>query len=163
MWRKSWKLKEEALCTRFVKNSEMLQQRARELRPLYVGSRCLLRNHSGAYPRKWDRSGPMDVLPHYQYVIIIDGLRRLTRRNRGFLRLYNPMSTSIDTKAFYGSCGNLPSPREGSVDHECPDSLDDFCEHSNSTNTDKPSEVKKSTFLFLWSQQKIMCHLPYVG
>ena len=57
MWRKAWKLKEEALRTRFVKNSESLNQRARDLRPLYVGSRCLLQNQSGTHPRKWDRSG----------------------------------------------------------------------------------------------------------
>ena len=38
MWRKAWKLKEEALRTIAVKNSEMLNQRVRELQPLYVGS-----------------------------------------------------------------------------------------------------------------------------
>ena len=74
MWRKAWKLKEEALRTRFVKNSEVLNQRARDLRPLYVGSRCLLQNKSGTHPRKWDRSGVvMEVLPHDQYVVRVDG------------------------------------------------------------------------------------------
>ena len=57
--------------------------------------------------------------------------------------MYDPMSTSIDTKVFHGSCGNLPSPRMGSVDHECPDSLDNYGEHSNSANTGEPSEVEK--------------------
>ena len=51
MSKKSWKFKEQALRTRFVKNSEMLNQR-----PLYVGSRCLLQNQSGTHPRKWARA-----------------------------------------------------------------------------------------------------------
>ena len=84
----------------------------------------------------------MEILKHDQFVIRVDGSRRLTQRNR-FSRLYNPMSTSIDTKVFYGSCGNLPSPCKGSVDHECLDSLDNFGEHSDSANTGEPSEVEK--------------------
>ena len=82
----------------------------------------------------------MKMLPHDQFVVRIDDSRRLTRINRMFLRLYNPMSTSIDTNVFLGSCGNLPSPCERSVDHECPDSLDDVGEYSNSFNTGKPCE-----------------------
>ena len=83
MWRKAWKLNEEALRTRFVKNSEILNQRARDLRPLYVGSRRLLQNQSGTHPRKWDKSRVvMEVLPHDQFVVRIDGSPRLTRRNR---------------------------------------------------------------------------------
>jgi len=52
MWKKACKLKEETLRTRFVKNSELLNQRARDLRPFYVASRCLLQNQSGTHPRK---------------------------------------------------------------------------------------------------------------
>ena len=35
------------------------------------------------------------------------------------------------------------SPCKWSVDHKCPDSLDNVGEHSNSANTDEPSEVEK--------------------
>ena len=94
------------------------------------------------------------MLPHGQFVVRIDSSQRLILINSGFLRFYNTTSTSIDTKVFHGICGNLSSPSEGSVDHEYPDSLGDVGEHSNSANTGEPSEVKKSTLLFLWSQQK---------
>ena len=47
VWREAWKLKEEALRTRFVKNAEAINHKARKLRPLYVGSRCLLQNQGG--------------------------------------------------------------------------------------------------------------------
>ena len=64
-WRKACKLKYEAWRTRFVRNSETLNQRAKEFRPLYVGSRCLLQNKSGTHLRKWDSSGVvMEMLPH---------------------------------------------------------------------------------------------------
>ena len=58
------------------------------------------------------------------------------------------------TQRFHGSCGNLPTQRDGNIDHEYADSLDDVNEHSNNTNTSEPSEVEKNTFLFLLSQQK---------
>ena len=89
------------------------EHKARKVRPLYVGSRYLLQKQSGTHPRKWDRSGVvMEVLPDDQFVVRIDGSRRLTRRNRRFLRLYNPTSTSIDTKAFHGWRRDQPSSQE---------------------------------------------------
>ena len=51
-WREAWKLKEEALRIRFVKNAEAINHNARKLQPLYVGSRYLLQNQGGAHPRK---------------------------------------------------------------------------------------------------------------
>ena len=100
----------------------------------------------------------MEVIPHDQFIVRIDGSRRLTRRNKRFLRLYNPISTSIHMKTFHGSRGNLPSPREGSFDHECPDSLDNVGEHSNSAKTDVPSEVEKVHISVSTVPTKIMCH-----
>ena len=143
VWREAWKLKEEALRTRFVKNAEAINHKARKLRPLYVGSRCLLQNQGGAHPRKWDRSGVvMEVLPHDQFVVRIDGSRRLTRRNRRFLRMYKPVSTSIEAKAFHGWRGNLPSSQEGNVRHQRPDSPVKVTEDSNGANTGETSEVE---------------------
>jgi len=72
--REAWKLKEKALCTRFVKNAEADNHKAGKLRPLFVSSRCLLQNQSVNHPRKWDRSGIVkEVLPHDQFAMRIDG------------------------------------------------------------------------------------------
>ena len=57
VWREAWKFKKEALCTRFIKNAEAINHKARKLQPLYVGNWCLLQNQSGKHQRKWDRSG----------------------------------------------------------------------------------------------------------
>ena len=84
----------------------------------------------------------MEVLPHDQFVVRIDGSRRLTRRNRKFLRMYNPASTSIEAKASHCWPGNLPSSKECNVGHQRPDSSVKITEDSNGANTGKTSEVE---------------------
>ena len=84
----------------------------------------------------------MEVLPHDQFVVRIDGSRRLTRRNRRFLRMYNPVSTSIEAKAFHGWRGNLPSSQKGNVRHQSPDSPVKVTEDSNGANTGETSEIE---------------------
>merc|ERR1712015_83117 len=37
----------------------------------------------------------MEVLPYDKYVVQVDGSRRLTTRNRRFLKLYSPMVTRL--------------------------------------------------------------------
>ena len=81
-------------------------------------------------------------LPHDQFVVRIDGSRRLTRRNRRFLRMYNPVSTSIEEKAFHGWRGNLPSSQESNVRHQRPDFPVKVTADSNGANTGEISEIE---------------------
>ena len=95
-WRDAWETKERALRVRFTKATERLNEHVRVLPPLKVGDRCLVQNQNGNNPKKWDRSGVItEVLPFHQYNVIIDGSRRVTRRNRRFLRSYMPATTII--------------------------------------------------------------------
>ena len=56
-----------------VKNAEATNQKTRELRPLFVGSRCLLQDQGVAHTRKWNSCGVgMDVIPHDKFVVRID-------------------------------------------------------------------------------------------
>ena len=90
-WRKAWSSKERALCSRFSRNSSDVDQRSRPLSPLHVGEKCLLQNGHGNHPKKWGLSGEiMEVLPHHKYLIQVDGSRRLTTRNRKFIKSYIP-------------------------------------------------------------------------
>jgi len=79
----------------------------------------------------------MEVLPHDQYVVRVDGSRRLTRRNRKFLRMYNPASTSIEAKPSQGWSSNLPRSHECNVNHQRPNSSVKITEDSNGANTGK--------------------------
>ena len=112
----------------------------------------------------------MEVLPHDQFVVRIDGSWNLTRRNRKFLRMYNPASTSIEAKASHGWRSNLPSPYECNVGHQRPDSSVKITEDSNGANTGKTSEVEadheeveEECIPATVAPIKTRCHLPYVG
>ena len=90
-WRENWQLKEEALKTRYVKTLEKLTEHSRQLPPLDVNDRVLIQNQSGLHPLRWDRSGVIvDVGNHDQYYVKVAGTGRVTRRNRRFLRKYQP-------------------------------------------------------------------------
>ena len=84
----------------------------------------------------------MEVLPNDQFVVRIDGSRRLMRRNKRFLRVYNPVSTSIETKAYHCWGGNLPRYQEGNVRHQRPYSPAKITEDSNGANTGETSETE---------------------
>ena len=95
-WRQAWALKELALRKRFARWSEGHNEHSKTLRPLRVGQRCFVQNQEGNYPKRWDCSGlVVEVLPHNQYTLKIDGSGRLTKRNRRFLRLYKPASSVV--------------------------------------------------------------------
>ncbi len=96
MWRDAWMSKENALRTRFTRNTERLNTKARDLAPLSPGERVFAQNQNGNHPTKWDRSGiVMESHGNDQYLVKIDGSGRLTLRNRRFLRQYTVASPTI--------------------------------------------------------------------
>ena len=96
IWREAWQLKEQALRARFMKTSEVLNRHARNLKQLCVGDRCFVQNQTGPNPNRWDRTGiVLEVHPHDQYTVKVDGSGRLTTRNRKFLRYFQPASMEI--------------------------------------------------------------------
>ena len=59
----------------------------RELQPLTHGATVRIQNQRGNHPRRWNATGTViDCLPHRQYKVVVDGSRRVTLRNRRFLR-----------------------------------------------------------------------------
>ena len=96
IWRQAWSAKEEALRARITQTTESLKAHSRPLRPLALGDKVFIQNQQGNYPTKWDRSGTVvDFLGNDQYRIKVDGSGRLTLRNRRFLRVYTPVTQSI--------------------------------------------------------------------
>ena len=74
-WKEAWRSKEDALRTRYIRNSEDMGSR-RALHPLKVGDRCHVQNQRGNYPKRWHSSGViMETLPFDKYVVRIDGSR----------------------------------------------------------------------------------------
>ena len=68
----------------------------RRLQSLPIGTPVAIQDQSGRYPTKWDKTGVMEVKPHEQIVVKVDGSRRLTLRNRRFVRELDPRKTSLE-------------------------------------------------------------------
>ena len=64
----------------------------KELLPLQIGDSVSVQNQAGTRPNKWTCTGIIsEVLPYRQYRVIMDGSRRVTLRNRRFLRKISPV------------------------------------------------------------------------
>ena len=91
-WRDSLKSREDALRHRHLRCAERLTQNTRSLPPLKVGDQVRVQNQAGPHPLKWDKTGTIiEVRQFNQYVIRLDGSRRVTLRNRKFLRKFLPI------------------------------------------------------------------------
>jgi len=96
LWRRAWEAKEEALRCRMIRTSEALKQHTRPCRPLKTGERVFIQNQTGPNRLKWDKSGiVVEALLHDQYLVRVDGSRRITRRNRRFLRAFSSVSSEM--------------------------------------------------------------------
>lgn len=111
-WRDAWEAKEDALRTRYVKTLENLSEHSRTLPPLRHGDQVLLQNQRGRFPKKWDHSGMIvETKPNDQYVVRVSGSRRLTLRNRRFLRKFTPHESIVPQTPVSGQClGNMIRP-----------------------------------------------------
>ena len=66
------------------------------LEQLETGQVVQVQNQYGVRPGKWYNTGTVaEVLPYRQYRVVMDGSRRVTTRNRRFLRPINPVAKHI--------------------------------------------------------------------
>ena len=63
-----------------------------------IGDNVMVQNQAGNKPPRWSRSGViLEVLPHRQYNVLMDGSRRVSLRNRKFLRKFTPLHRDVRT------------------------------------------------------------------
>ena len=87
-WRDMWATKEIALADRLGKGLESLNEKVRSLPQLEVGQKVRVQDLTKA-KKKWLKSGTIvQVGDHHQYLVRMDGSRRVVLRNRKFLRAY---------------------------------------------------------------------------
>ena len=66
---------------------ERLSENVKKLKPLEVGDACVVQNQSGNYPKRWDKTSTVIEIGKFdQYRVRMDGSRRITLRNKKFLR-----------------------------------------------------------------------------
>jgi hypothetical protein len=95
-WQRIADSREVALAKRHVVNNTAVT----DLEPLNVGDAVQIQNQTGNQPKKWHNTGIIsEVLPHRQYRVVVDGSRRITLRNRRFLRKIHPFCRHIERNA----------------------------------------------------------------
>ena len=102
-WRETLVARENALRNRHMKAMEHWSEHTRQLPPLVVGDRVRIQNQTGPHPTKWDKTGQViEVRQFDQYIVRMDGSRRVTLRNRKFLRKYIPVYQPNTWRITYG-------------------------------------------------------------
>ena len=76
-----------------VASKERMDEKSKNLPPLKVGDYVQVQNQVGAKPNRWDKSGRIvETHGHRQYSVQLDGSRRVTLRNRKFLKSVEPLT-----------------------------------------------------------------------
>ena len=106
--RQEWSLlqedRERAFAKKLYNDGTRLAMGTRKMPPLSVGDKVLVQNQTGRAPNKWDKSGVIiECKPHDQVNVMMDGSRRVSLRNRQFVRKMNvPMPVSgVKASQFY--------------------------------------------------------------
>ena len=110
-WRELLNDRESALRNRHMKCCEKLSEHTKRLPPLVAGDTIRIQNQTGTNPKKWDKTGMVTEIKQFdQYVIRVDGSRRMTTGNRQFLRKYEPVMACKDNFIFWNKLPRSPVP-----------------------------------------------------
>ena len=100
-WHQMWEAKEIALSDRLAKGVEKVAP-GNVLSTLSVGDRVRVQNQTGPNKNKWDKTGTiMQCGDNDQYIVRMDGSRRLSLRNRRFLKQYekyDPIFNNVELR-----------------------------------------------------------------
>ena len=115
LWMNLADARETALATRGMKAEQKWSEHTRPLPLLKVGDHVMVQNQKGNHPLRWDKRGTVVKCEGFdQYQVMIDGSRRLTRRNRKYLRMftpYRPISSEPPTAEYLKTAITEPGRR----------------------------------------------------
>ena len=82
----------------------------------------MIQNQRGNYPRRWEKRGVVvEVLTHDQYQVRVEGSRKLTLRNRRYLRKYTRFQPqrfdAVPVKVGQDDHANAPVPAQVTRGH----------------------------------------------
>ena len=99
-WHDMWDEQEHALRHRLGKVVDKLEAKAHDLPALELSDHVRVQNQGGNSPRRWDRSGVVvgRNLQLDKYWVKMDGSRRVTERNRKFLRKIKPSTYGLEVQ-----------------------------------------------------------------
>ena len=110
-------------------DGEKLTRNTKQHKDLPIGTLVAIQNQTGRYPTKWDKTGVVvEVRPHEQIVVKVDRSRRLTLRNRRFVRELDPRMTSLEDQHLMTSSSTHSKTNEDET-YSC-------CQGSRTMDTD---------------------------
>ena len=96
----------------------------RAMDPLSVGDSVQIQNQAGNKPKRWYSTGTVvECLPYRQYQVMVDGSRRVTLRNRRFLRRIDPVCRKQISPPAYTPPMQQTEQSVSPVDVDSPESL----------------------------------------
>ena len=86
-WAMVREYRERALARRLDRDGARLEQYTKKQKAIPVGGAVAVQNQTGRFPKKWDKTGVvMENMDHDKVLVRMDGSRRLTTRNRRFVK-----------------------------------------------------------------------------
>ena len=86
-WAMVREYRERALARRLDRDGARLEQYTKKQRVIPIGGSVAVQNQAGRFPNKWDKTGVVvENKDHDKVIIRMDGSRRLTTRNRKFVK-----------------------------------------------------------------------------
>jgi hypothetical protein len=84
--------RERTLASKRKLDNQKWSQRTKDLDELEVGTAVAIQNQTGNNPTKWDKTGIiLENKPNSKVMNRVDGIRRVTMRNRRFVRQLEPV------------------------------------------------------------------------
>ena len=109
-WCISQELRERMMAKSRELDGEKLARNTKKLKDRLIGTLAAIQNQSGRYPTKWDKTGVVvEVKPHEQIVVKVNGSRRLMLRNRRFVCELDPGKTSLEDQHLMTTNSSAPA------------------------------------------------------
>merc|ERR1711942_90788 len=86
-WAMVKEYREKALARRLDRDGAILERHTKKLDVVPLGHAVAVQNQKGRFPKKWDKTGVVvENMDHDKVLVRMDGSRRLTTRNRRFVK-----------------------------------------------------------------------------
>jgi hypothetical protein len=97
-WSVTQEYRERTLAKKRESDDKKWRERTKDLDDLEIGSPVAIQNQTGNNPTKWDKTGiVLENKPNSQVLIRVDRSRRVTTRNRRFMRCLDPALRTIQS------------------------------------------------------------------
>ena len=133
-WAMVREYRERALARRLDRDGARLEQYTKKQKAIPVGGAVAVQNQTGRFPKKWDKTGVVvENMDHDKVLVRMDGSRRLTTRNRRFVKqiLSPPDLPDLDVPSGPVQ-GQVSSPVVDSVDEAPTTQLADMSDNTSS-------------------------------